>query len=120
MQSEDASGHWVGGVRNMAGRKGGDIMPATETSMSQRKGTWLGQGQEASPGGTGAVSPLVSLQGQIWELNGCTRQPALSVTSSALNYPGLQKKDHPPYVVGNPHTRDKILRVAYCSAPRYF
>lgn len=41
MQSEDASGHWVGGVRNVAGRKGEDVTPATETSMSQRTGTWL-------------------------------------------------------------------------------
>lgn len=62
-------------------------------------------------GELGAVSPSSPhLAIKSGELNGCTRQPALSVTSSALNYPGLKKKkDHPHYVVGNPHTRDKIL-----------
>lgn len=60
MQSEDASGHWVGGVRNVAGRKGGDVMPATETSMSQRKGTWLVRGPGGkSWGNWGLLHPLV-------------------------------------------------------------
>lgn len=59
MQSEDASGHWVGGVRNTAGRKGGDIMPATETSMSQSEGNVAGQGARRQVlGELGAVSTL--------------------------------------------------------------
>ena len=58
MQSEDASGHWVEGVRNAAGRKGGDVMPATETSMSQRKGTWLVRGP-GEGGNWGLLYPLV-------------------------------------------------------------
>lgn len=44
-------------------------------------------------GELGAVSPSSPhLAIKSGELNGCTRQPALSVTSSALNYPGLKKK----------------------------
>lgn len=87
-------------------------------SNSQRQETRLVQGTrrrvQMGSWGPGLLHPAVlTLPLNLGKQNGYTSQAALSVTSSGTNCPGLKKKkkkkESPHYMVGNPHTRDKIL-----------
>lgn len=135
MRSKEASGRWgKGGSEDMVARKGVGRLsqlwrPEWAKVWGKIQGRPRGTGGEPrwGVGGEGAEgllhSAVFTLLLNLRKQNGCSSQPAPSVTSSDTNCPGLKKKkkrESPHYMVGNPQTRDKILWVAYCSTPRIF
>lgn len=124
------------GVGQKMWLESGVVIPVIETRMSKslRKGRRLVKGSRRrvrDGWGLWLLHPAVlSLPLNLGKQNRWAGPPALSVTSSGMNCPGLKKKkkrkrkkkkkESPHYMVGYPHTRDKILWVAHCSAPRIF
>lgn len=124
MRSKEASGLvGEGWARGYGWKERREVVPVMETRVSKSEERYkAGQGEQGeSPGeewggGEGAqglLSPAVfTLLLNLREQHGCNSQPAPSVTSSDTKYPGLNKKkkrESPHYMVGNPHTGDKIL-----------
>lgn len=119
-----SAGEKEGGVRKYEWKeRSREVVPVMETrmhkSLRQETGPAQGTGKRVQMGrwGLGLLHPAVlTLPLNLGKPNGYTSQPALSVTSSGTNCPGLKmekkkrkEKESPHYMVGNPHTRDKIL-----------